>query len=212
MVMFKIYDDVKIGLFNYNMSSEFISNAIQSVRDVCSQPTILNNEKTPIISFWNREDNGKRLYDKSEFKEYIKFIKPHIRSYLKELNVAENDAVVTAMWGVHYKPKQFVPRHNHTYDDYRKGSIKKTTDNDVIAILLYLKKPCNSGNLFIETKNNLEFEFNLKAGDIIMFPSSSTWHRTDINESGDEKFIVGIEIVMKWVTDDVLVGKTLEEL
>jgi hypothetical protein len=212
--MFQSYDGVKIGLFKYAMPSGFAEQAILSVMDICNQTNNVNTKipKSPIISFWNYRDNGKRLYDLPEFKDYITFIKPHIRDYLKELGVSEDDAVITAMWGVHYKPGQFVQRHNHTYSDYRKGASKPASDNDVLAILLYLNKPDKSGNLFIESSNGVEHEFDLKGGDVIMFPSSLSMHRTDPNESNEDKFVVGIEIVMKWVTDDELIGKTLEEL
>jgi hypothetical protein len=218
--MIKTIDDVKVGLFKFDMSKEFAENAISFVIDICSQPNVFNKkiEHSPIVSFWNLNDKGKRLYDMPEFKEYLTFIKPHIQEYLQALNIPEDDAIVTAMWGVHYKPTQFVKKHNHAYGDYTKSSGKKrtehnnTTDNDVLAILLYLNKPDNSGNLFIEMPNGNEHEFDLKGGDVIMFPSFSLMHRTNPNQSNEDKFVIGIEIVMKWVTDDILVGKTIGEL
>ena len=218
--MIKSFDGVKVGLFKYDMPNGFADSVISCVKDICSQPNIVNKTivNSPIVSFWNINDNGKRLYDLPEFKDYLTFIKPHIQEYLKELEVPEDQAVVTAMWGVHYKPSQFVRRHNHAYGDYKKNPRKKrsqhnvTTDNDVLAILLYLNKPVNSGNLFIETTDGIEHEFDLKAGDVIMFPSFSLMHRTDPNNSNEDKFVVGIEIVMKWVTDDQLVGKMVKEL
>ncbi|NDB61337.1 hypothetical protein EB001_23300 [bacterium] len=218
--MIETYDGVKIGLFKYNMTKDFAEEAISTVIDICSKPNI-NNKRisdSPIVSFWNLNDSGKRLYDLPIFKDYLSFIKPHIQEYLKELGVVEDQAILTAMWGVHYKPNQFVKRHNHAYGDYKKNPRKKRSehivksDNDVLAILLYLNKPNNSGNLFIETPNGIEHEFDLKAGDVIMFPSFSLMHRTNPNLSNEDKFVVGIEIVMKWVTDDTLVGKTIGEL
>lgn len=218
--MIKTIDGVKVGLFKFDMAKEFTETAISSVNDICSQPNTFNKriQHSPIVSFWNLNDNGKRLYDMSEFKEYLTFVKPHIQEYLQALNIPEADAIVTAMWGVHYKPTQYVKRHNHAYGDYKKLSGKErnrhnnTTDNDVLAVLLYLNKPNDSGNLFIETPNGVEHEFDLKAGDVIMFPSFSLMHRTDPNNSNEDKFVIGIEIVMKWVTDDKLVGKTIGEL
>lgn len=218
--MIETYGGVKIGLFNFEMTKEFAQTAISSVVNICSQPNVTNKRipKSPTVSFWNKSDNGKRLYDLPEFKDYLTFIKPHIQEYLKVLGVSEDQAVVTAMWGVHYKPGQFVKRHNHAYGDYQNDPRKKRsehnikTDNDVLAVLLYLNKPDKSGNLFIETIDGIEHEFDLKAGDVIMFPSFSLMHRTDPNESNDDKFVVGIEIVMKWVTTDVLVGKLVKEL
>lgn len=218
--MIKTFGDVKIGLVRYNMTPGFAKAAISSVIDICSQPNITNKliDNSPTVSFWNINDNGKRMYDLPQFKDYLTFIKPHIQEYLKELSIPEDQAVVTAMWGVHYKPKTFVKRHNHAYGDYKKSPRKKRsdhlvkTDNDVLAILLYLNKPENSGNLFIETVDGVEHEFDLKGGDVIMFPSFSLMHRTNPNNSNEDKFVVGIEIVMKWVTDNQLVGKRVEEL
>lgn len=212
--MIKSFDDVKVGLFKYDMSNEFANSAITCVKEICEQSNVFCSSipNCAKISFWNDVDTGKRLYDLPAFKDYLSFVKPHIREYLTALGISEDDAVVTAMWGVHYKPDQFVQRHNHTYEDYHKGPYKKVTNNDVLAILLYLNKPDNSGNLFIETSDGIEHEIDLKGGDIIMFPSSSTMHRTNPNKSKEDKFIVGIELVMKWVTDDNLVGKMLEEL
>lgn len=218
--MIETIDGVKIGLFKYDMTEETRQSTISCVIDICSQPNIYNKtiDNSPIVSFWNLNDNGKRLYDLSEFKNFLKSIKPNIQEYLKALNISEDDAVITAMWGVHYKPTQFVRRHNHAYGDYKKSPGKKrsehnnTTDNDVLAILLYLNKPDNSGNLFIEMPNGVEHEFDLKSGDVIMFPSFSLMHRTSPNNSNEDKYVVGIEIVMKWVTDDKLIGKTVGEL
>jgi hypothetical protein len=214
LVMINSYDGVKIGLFKYDMTEGFVDKAKAAVTDICGQKNFFNKRipNSPIVSFWNVNDNGKRLYELPEFREYINFVKPHIQEYLKELGIQEDDAVVTAMWGVHYKHGEYVKRHNHIYDHYRKGSGRHPTGNDVLAILLYLNKPDKSGNLFIESDNGKEHEFDLKGGDVIMFPSSSAWHRTDPNQSNEDKFVVGIEIVMKWVTDDELVGKSLEEL
>ena len=81
---------------------------------------------------------------------------------------------------------------------------------DVLAVLLYLNKPEDSGNLIIETPDG-EKEFDIKAGHVIMFPSMLN-HRTTPNNSNESKFVVGMEIIMKWVTDDTLVGKTIGDL
>ena len=207
-------------IIKYDMPDGFVDKAIACVEDICGQSNVFNKRipHSPIVSFWNLNDNGKRLYDCPEFKDYLTFIKPHIQDYLKELGISEDDAVVTAMWGVHYKPNQFVQKHNHEYTDYirspfeKRGKHKVSTDNDILAILLYLNKPDNSGNLFIQSKKGIKHEFDLKAGDIIMFPSYSSIHWTEPNLSEEEKFVVGIEIVMKWVTSNVIVGKTIEEL
>lgn len=200
-------------IVKYDMSDGFADKAIACVRDICGQTNVFNKRipHSPIVSFWNLDDNGKRLYDRPEFKDYLTFIKPHIQDYLRELNISEDDAVVTAMWGVHYKPTQFVRRHQHTYNDYKKSPHKFTTPNDVLAVLLYLNKPGNSGNLFIEMPDGSEKEIDMSAGDVIMFPSMS-YHWTTPNESQENKYVVGIEIIMKWSTDDQLVGKTIGEL
>ena len=220
LVMFKLYDNITIGRFKYDMPESFAEDAISAVTDICSQPNVFCDgiSNSPVVSFWNVNDKGKRLYDLPVFKDYLTFVKPLIRDYLKELNLSEDDAVVAAMWGVHYKPNQFVQKHNHEYTDYirspfeKRGKHKVSTDNDILAILLYLNKPDNSGNLFIQSKKGIKHEFDLKAGDIIMFPSYSSIHWTEPNLSEEEKFVVGIEIVMKWVTSNVIVGKTIEEL
>ena len=151
------------------------------------------------------------MYDCPEFKDYLTFVKPHIQDYLKELELPLDEAMVTAMWGVHYKTGQYVRRHQHTYNDYKKSPHKFTTPYDVFAVLLYLNKPEHSGNLFIETPDGIQKEIDMQPGDVIMFPSMQ-YHWTSPNKSQESKYVVGIEIIMKWSTDDELVGKTIGEL
>lgn len=200
-------------IVKYDMPDGFLDKAKSCVEDICSKPNV--QDKTvptvPVVSFWNMNDNGKRLYNRPEFNDYLTFVKPHIQDYLKELGISEDEAIVTAMWGVHYKPTQFVGKHNHTYNDYKKSPHKFKTPNDVLAVLLYLNKPENSGNLFIELSDGSEKEIDTGAGDVIMFPSM-LYHWTSPNNSQESKYVLGIEIIMKWSTDDKLIGKTIGEL
>ena len=89
-------------IIKYDMPDGFVDKAIACVEDICGQPNVFNKRipHSPIVSFWNIDDSGRRLYDRSEFRDYLTFIKPHLQDYLKELGISEDDAVVTAMWGV----------------------------------------------------------------------------------------------------------------
>ena len=200
-------------IIKYDMSKDFQDKAISCIEHICNQLNVFNKRipNSPIVSFWNIDDDGRRLYDCPEFKDYLTFVKPHIQDYLKELELPVDEAMVTAMWGVHYKTGQYVRRHQHTYNDYKKSPHKFTTPYDVFAVLLYLNKPEHSGNLFVETSDGIQKEIDLKDGDVIMFPSMQ-YHWTSPNKSQESKYVVGIEIIMKWSTDDELIGKPLGEL
>jgi len=221
--MIESIDDVKIGFFKYDMPPGFAEEAISCVAEICKEPNIYLDiiPNAPSASLWSENDNGRKLNELPIFRDFVSFVKPHIIEYLKELGIEKSDAFVVGMWGVHYKPKQFVVRHNHVYSDIamkHKGSSfikrqphKNSNQNDMMSILLYLNKPDNSGNLLIEMPNGIEREFDLKGGDVIMFPSHSLWHRTQPNESNEDKFVVVLELGMKWITDDII-GTALEDL
>ena len=212
LVMIKTIDDTKIYLTKYDITDKFIESVIPRIIETCNHKNLFANiPNAASVSFWNVDDSGKKVYDWLEMKDFLTFIKPHIRTYIKELNISEDDMMITAMWCNRYKPNTFVIKHNHTYNDYKRGSHNFKTSNDVLGVLLYINKPDNSGNLFIETSDGIEHEFDLKGGDVIIFPSMLQ-HRTSPNKSKDDKFVIGIEIMMKWVTDENLVGKTLGEL
>lgn len=220
--MITTINGISIGRYEYDMSKEFTDSAIDCVIDACKQPNMYPSiPNTPAASLWSEDDSGRKLHELPLFKDFLSTIKPMLQEYLKFIGVNENDAVITAMWGVHYKQNECVVKHNHVYSDCKKnekGSFikrvphKRSTKNDIISILLYLNKPKNSGNLLIEDAMGIEHEFDLKGGDIIMFPSYAYQHRTLPNKSEEDKFVIVLEVVMKWVTDDEIEGKTLEQL
>ncbi len=223
--MIEEYDGIMIGKFKYDMPEGFVESAISHVIEICQKPNIFVENIVPTApssTLWSVDDRDKRLYELPLFKDFLTFIKPHILTYVQALGIIQEEAYVVGMWAVHYKPTQFVQKHNHVYSDcstnYSGGTFikrevhKNSSENDMVSIILYLNKPDNSGNLFIEMPNGVEHEFDLKAGDIIMFPSYSLMHRTSPNESNEDKYVIVLELAMKWITDDPMVGKTLEDI
>lgn len=221
--MIETYDGIKVGMFKYDMPEGFQESAISYVTEICRQPNMFLNivPNAPVASLWNDNESDKRLYKLPLFSDFIGFVKPHLVEYLNSLGINESDAFVVGMWAVHYKPTQYVIKHNHVYSDCsdkHNGSIIQrkphidSTENDMISVLLYLNKPNNSGNLFIETPNGKEHEFDLKQGDVIMFPSYSLMHRTSPNESREDKFVIVLDLAMKWVTNEHMIGECLANI
>ena len=76
-------------IIKYDMSKDFQDKAISCIEHICNQFNVFNKRipNSPIVSFWNIDDDGRRLYDCPEFKDYLTFVKPHIQDYLKELEL-----------------------------------------------------------------------------------------------------------------------------
>ena len=213
--MIRTIAGVKVAQYFYPMPEGFADAAIAYSIEICKKPNVFHDmmkqkvghkvsvdliSNSPNATLWNVDDNDKRLFRLPLFKDFLSFLKPHMLNYIKELEIDEKDVNVVGMWAVHYKPKQFVARHNHFYSDCAKrqdGTFieriphKSSNQNDMISILLYLNKPIASGNLFIEMPDGDAHEFDLKAGDVIMFPSYSLMHWTSPNESDEDKFEIG---------------------
>ncbi len=193
-------NNIKIDKIKYNNNKSLLNKVLPKIIDITSRP---NTNKNFILggscSYFNEDldQSGKKLFLWKEFRDYIDFIKPHIQNYLNEINKSEDYYYVTGMWANVYPPGTHVAKHKHNY-------FQESSDlNDILAILLYLRKPNDSGNLIIDIPENnstVDYKVTMEEGDVVMF-QSSLCHQTEINKSCESKFIIGIELVSRFQSD-----------
>jgi hypothetical protein len=165
-----LYDDgiTKIYKVKYN-DNDFLKNLI--LHKVIENNTKDNLNSEFIIggscSFFNKDNSGRNLYLWDELSSYLDFIRPHVNNYIKSINMNEDDYCVTAMWSNNYPPGTYVQRHRHTYI-FENSLPKFYSQNDMIAVILYLEKPENSGNLILEIPQDnsyFDYEVEMDEGD-----------------------------------------------
>lgn len=200
-----VYNDgqIRIEKIIYENVNELFTIVKEKLIDVNSQPAVVEGIVGGSCSRVNVDyQKGRTLYLWPEFKEYLNFIKPYIRNYIKDLGQSEEDYYVSDMWTNRYPPGTFIVRHKHPniYDE-RPALITK---NEAISIVLGIRKPKNSGNLVIEIPNELneitEYEVFSEEGEVILFPGA-LFHKTSPNQSDEDKFTIVLELILKSCAD-----------
>ncbi len=172
-----------------------VSNRLEYItRQPNNLPQFIENG---CCSFHNKDDSGKRLYEWTEFIDFLSFIKQNMREYLTSVSVMESDVRIAGMWANRYPPDTFVGIHNHRYlnDD------KKI----IIDMLYYIKREDNAGDLVIDIPEYGEYNVFMQQGDVIIFQSTLD-HWTTSNKSASDKYVIGLELV------DAVEGKRLDEI
>jgi len=123
---------------------------------------------------------GSHLNDWEESADFINFLNPHIEEYTKHLNILFDHVTLTNMWANKYPQNSFIQEHAHLV--YK----------NLHSIVFYLKKPYNSGNLFIRD-NNIDYEIITAEGELIIFPSNLI-HYTSPNNNVENKYVIGADI------------------
>ena len=100
---------------------------------------------------------------------------------IKVLSVLDPDYRIEDTWFNIYKKGGYVKEHNHKSEKYPNS---KTG-------VYYLKKPLNSGDLYIENK-----KIDLEEDDFIIFDGHKN-HFTSKNETNEDRVIVSFNFVYK---------------
>lgn len=222
--MIEQHGDIKIYRVMYPQNEELYSVIKDKIHEVTNQPsympftnTIIDSNSVSVAtnkagrcSFWNADGEGMKLYKWEELSDYFAFVKPHIRTYLEAIGIDEKDIVTRNCWANEYPKGTNTNRHRHLYSDYGTGHHNHKTPYDIIGVLLYINKPEGTADLMLEIDGKMT-DMNVKNGEIIIFPSYQ-YHQTHPNMSDEYKHLVGIELLTRWISNDVIEGLTLEEL
>lgn len=158
--------------------------------------TILQNGKSTL-----RYPKGRQPNSWPELNELIDFIKPHIVDFMNILEKPINNWNMNACWIMVYPRGSFIKEHAHSPED------------DAITIIFYLKRPENSGDLFLRTDSSGSFlgindnsgddkgqgviyKVETNQGDVIMHTGNIP-HWTTENNTDEEKISVIIDISYK---------------
>lgn len=188
----------KILRTNFLGSQELFENIFSKLEHITSQPNKLPDFiKNGSCSFHNVEEDGKKLYEWEEFKDFIPFLKEHVRDYLDSISVPEADVSIAGMWANRYPPGTYVFKHNHN-----NMSVDKRL---IIGALFYIHMEENAGNLVIDIPQFGEYNVKMSQGDVVIFQSSLD-HWTTPNKSNNDKYVIGLELVVG------VDGKQLDEI
>ena len=220
--MIETHGDIKVYRIPYPHTDELYAKVRDKIRHVTSQPsympftnTIISAEavatnKAARCSFWNADGKGIELYKWDELSEFFAFVKPHIRNYLNEIGIDEKDIVIKNVWCNEYPQGTSTNRHRHLYSDYGTAKHIHKTPYDIIGVLFYIHKPKDSADLLLEIDGEMK-KMNVQPGEILILPTYQ-YHTTEPYVGDDFKHMIGIELLPRWITDEEIVGMTLEEL
>ena len=88
------------------------------------------------------------------------------------------------MWFNIYKKGGYVKEHNHTSKKYEKSDLKTG--------IFYLKKPLNSGELYINNK-----EIKLNENDFIIFDAEEN-HYTTKNKTNEDRIVISFNFLRSY--------------
>lgn len=152
-----------------------------------------------------RYPTGRQPDSWPELSEYFNFIKPHIVKYLNIIGKPSNNWNMNTCWIMVYPKDSFIKEHAHSPDD------------NTITIMFYLKRPKNSGDLFLRTdskgffldlskvydSNNKELDdqgiihkIETTQGDVII-QTGDIPHWTSASETDEEKVSIIIDLCYK---------------
>lgn len=140
-----------------------------------------------------------KLQDKFDLTELIEFVTQSVNEYWKALGYVDANVRVFHAWANKYPPGSYIDNHNHSPSP--------------LTASFYLKKPTESGNIVFENpistllryqpykglgdSENYASAFDetviVNEGELVIFPG---WlmHKTEINNSTDDRIIIGFDI------------------
>jgi hypothetical protein len=179
-MIFNIFHDVYVLKKNYAGVAAEIYN---TYNDYLEERFILAKQ----YSEWERINSGYcTFYDEVNSADFgisdlaikvLEIFRPVILEYSQQIGIDISNICIRAIWAnIYYNGGSLKP-HTHFYSD-------NYTNH---GVLFYLKKPANSGSLYIG-----DTELQYEEGDIVIFPSSvEHWHSE--NMSDQPRILVGLD-------------------
>lgn len=194
-------------LFSIPVYTVKFEGDLKTIQSTCIPKIKSLMEQYDCSNFPNMEDGALCSYAKTfnieswkELKPIIELIQSHVEIYKNYLNINSNIKVVpNSAWVSLYPPNAYLNLHAH--------------EKVGIAIVFYLKKPKDSGNLilknnfniwkFYEHQHNIDIVndtpkiFDVEEGDIVMFPAF-LMHGTQVNNSNEDRIIIGSDFNLEY--------------
>ena len=185
--------NTKILRTNYVNNDELYMSVADKLKSISEQPNKLPwfIEKGN-CSYHNEDEDGKKVYLWPEFKELVDFLRENIKDYLKAISIDEQNVVITGMWINRYPPGAFIVKHNHDEIQNRDHFINRGI---IIGAVYYIRKDEDAGSLVIDIPEYGKYDTKMKEGELIIF-NSSLYHWTVPNRSKNDKYTIGLEVVI----------------
>lgn len=164
---------VLISAIEENISLDF--NFFEKMKGVCC---LVQHNKYPLKT---------QLTNDVPWIEYLynlnKFVELESTNYLKLLDHnSKSNLKIEAVWFSYYPDNTYFEYHRHT--------------NVAAVAVFYLKKPSNSGNMWIkENENDIqEYEIIGEEGDLMIFPGFLP-HKTTANLSKESRIAITFDLM-----------------
>lgn len=187
MKIIKVNKDV-IGKFSFPGDHEKFYQSIK-----CQLDTLFSRE-----NHWTGIEGGVSSFNESsyleedseisqwpEMKSFQDQVWPNIKAYAREVGINSDQFKIRTTWANIYRPGGKVTRHRHVYPDKR----------PTYSLICCLKKPPNSGNLFVSipgANDNMIYEVDYDEGDVVIFPGRRL-HWSGTNLSDDDRVLIAFD-------------------
>lgn len=141
------------------------------------------------------------LDERIDISDVYDFVYAQVDKFWKELGYSKKGFYIKESWINRYPPNAYIETHNHA--------------PMALSASFYLQKPEKSGEILFENPISTllkyqPYEFSeisnyvnwfhesisVEEGDLVIFPNYLD-HKTEINKSGSDRFIIGFNIVGK---------------
>lgn len=165
---------------------------------------IKGQEKRPNMGNTTSVDN--KIFEREELKELACQVQGVIDEYFESIYKPKNDVklYVTQSWANYTNPGEYHHKHAHP-NSFVSGVLYINSDPEKDKIYFYkegyqqLKLPPSEWNLY----NSESWWFEVKPGQIYLFPSSTT-HMVQTTESADTRISIAFNTFLKgYVGEDI---------